>query len=106
VSDPSGNVPVGLARISTANEPRLGKVLGEVGVDERTDGIPVRLGPVEEGFGELIWSTLGVYLNKGAVDRVLLFVKGGIFGGGGSLLLVDDLLACEDLSVLLRANCA
>lgn len=90
-------MPVGLTRISTANEARLGEMLGEIGVYKRTDGIPVSLGPFEEGLGELIWSTLGVYLDERTVGRVLLFVEGGIFGGGGDLLLVDDLLTCEDL---------
>ena len=90
-------MPVGLARVSTADKSRLGEMLGEVGVDKRTDGIPVCLGLFEERLGELIWSTLGVYLDESAVGRVFLFVEGGIFGDDGGFLLVNDLLACEGL---------
>jgi len=96
-SDPSCDMPVGLAGYSTANEARLGEVLREVGVDKQADGIPVRLGTIEEGLRELIWSTLGVDLDERAVGHILLFVEVGIFGRGGSLLLVDDLLACGGL---------
>ena len=90
-------MPVGLTRVITANESRLGEMLGKVGVDKRTDGIPVCLGLFEERLGDLIWSTLGVYFDESTVDCILLFVEGGIFGGGGELLLINDLLACEGL---------
>src|SRR5258706_1726838 len=90
-------MPVAQTSVSSANKSRLGEMLGEVGVDKRTDGIPVRLGLLEERLGELIWSTLGIYLDESAVSRILLFVEGGVFGGGGGLLLIDDLLACEGL---------
>jgi len=96
-SDPSNGMPVGLSRDITANEARLGEVLGEVGVDKRADGIPVSLAVLEEGRGELIWSTLGIDPDESAIDRVLLLVKGGIFVRDGGLSLVDDLLACWEL---------
>ena len=99
-------MPVGLTRVSTANKSRLGEMLGEVGVDKRTDGIPVCLGLFEERLGELIWSTLGVYFNESAVGRILLFVEGGIFGGSRCLLLIYDLLACEGCVSTLQVSCA
>jgi hypothetical protein len=94
-------MPIGLARGTTANEARLGEILGEVGVDKLGGRVPVGLGLFDEGLGELIWCTLGVDLDERPVRRVLLLVKCGIFGGCRDLLFVDDLLTCgASVSVL------
>jgi hypothetical protein len=97
-------MPVSLTRSITTNEARFGEILGKGSVDKRADGIPVGLGLFEEGLGEFIWSTLGVDLDKGAINLILLLVEGGVFGGGGGLLLIDDLLACGACISTLCAN--
>lgn len=103
-SDPSGDVPVSLARGITANEARLGEMLGELSVDKRSYGVPVGLGSGEERLSELIRSTFGVNLDERAISRVLLLIESGIFGRGRGLRLVDDLLACGVWVSTLWAN--
>ena len=97
-------MPVSLTRGITTNEAGLREMLGELGVNKRSDGVPIGLRIREEGLGELIWSTLGVNLDERAISCVLLLIEGSIFGGGGGLPLVDDLLACSGLGQYSMAN--